>query len=255
MKKQLLLIFSILLIVSGTRSQTTKTTESTEQIWFGYFNQIRFNNKWGTWADLHLRTKEDFVNNFSQAIVRLGITYYINDATKFTIGYANVVYFPGDNHIKVTQPEHRPWQQLQWQMGFTKTRLMQSIRLEERYRRKIANDSTLGTGYHFNFRLRYNIWFNIPLSSKGLVPKTLSFVVNNDVHINFGKEIIYNYFDQNRFFIGFRYQFNEESNIQFGYMNIFQQLPAGNKYRSNNVARVFYFHNLDLRKKIVSQSP
>ena len=41
--------------------------------------------------------------------------------------------------------------------------------------------------------------------------------------------------------------------LQVGYMNIFQQLAAGNKYRSNHVARVFYFHNLDLRKIIMAR--
>ena len=50
--------------------------------------------------DLHLRTKEAFTINFPQAIIRLGVTYYINDATKFTLGYANVSLFPGDNHNK-----------------------------------------------------------------------------------------------------------------------------------------------------------
>jgi Protein of unknown function (DUF2490) len=255
MKRQfvsLLLFFLILLITPCAYSQTTKSIESIEQTWFGYFNQIRFSDKWGTWADLHLRTKEDFVNNFSQTIVRLGVTYYITDVTKFTIGYADVRYFPGDNHKKITQPEHRPWQQLQWQTKFTKTRLTQSIRLEERYRRKIVNDSTAGSGYNFNFRVRYNIWYDIPLSRKGIVPKALSFVVNDEVHINFGKEIVYNYFDQNRFFIGLKYQFTEHSNIQFGYMNLFQQLAAGNKYKSISAIRVFYFHNLDLRKKKAS---
>ena len=247
--KQPLLLFLYLLIVSGVYSQAAKSTEHIEQIWLGYFNQTRLSNKWGTWTDLHLRTKEDFVNNFSQAIIRVGLTYYINDATKFTLGYANVSLFPGDNHKKITQPEHRPWQQLQWHSKFTKTRLMQWIRLEERYRKKIVNDSTLGSGYSFNFRIRYNIWYDIPLSRKGLVPKALSFVANDEVHINFGKEIVYNYFDQNRFFLGLKYQFTERSNIQFGYMNLFQQLAAGNKYKSINAARVFFFQNLDLRRK------
>ena len=88
-----------------------------------------------------------------------------------------------------------------------------------------------------------------PLSKKRFQPKSLSFVVNDEVHINFGKQIVYNYFDQNRFFLGFTYHVNKHDNLQFGYMNVFQQLAAGNKYRSNHVARVFYFHNLDLRKK------
>ena len=48
-------------VVSNLFAQT-KQTESVQQVWFGYFNQTRFSNKWGTWTDLHLRTKEDFVS-------------------------------------------------------------------------------------------------------------------------------------------------------------------------------------------------
>ncbi len=133
-------------------AQTAKSTENIEQVWMGYFNQTKFSNKWGMWTDLHLRTKEDFTNNFSQAIIRLGLTYYIDNNTKLTAGYARVFLFPGDNHKDITQPEHRPWQQLQWHTAFKKTKLMQWIRLEERFRRKIANDSTLADGYNFNWR-------------------------------------------------------------------------------------------------------
>ncbi len=226
-----------------------KSTASIQQIWTGVFNQTRLSSKWGLWADLHLRTKENFTDNFSQSIIRVGITYYVNDDNKFTAGYAKVSLYPGDNHKKITQPEHRPWQQFQWHNKFSKTRLMQWIRLEERYRRKIVNDSTLGAGYSFNFRLRYNIWYDIPLTKKGVVPKSWSFVVNDEVHVNFGKQIVYNYFDQNRFFLGFKYQFAANNNIQFGYMNLFQQLSAGNSYKSIHAGRVFYFHNLDPRKK------
>ena len=126
---------------------------------------------------------------------------------------------------------------------------MQWFRLEERFRRKILNDDELAEGYGFNFRFRYNFFAQFPLSKRKFQPNTLSFVVNDEVHINFGEQIVYNYFDQNRFFLGFHYHVNKHDNLQFGYMNIFQQLAAGNQYRSVHVARVFYFHNLDLRKK------
>ena len=82
---------------------------------------------------------------------------------------------------------------------------------------------------------------------KAFAPGTFSFIVNDEVHINAGKEITYNYFDQNRFFTGFAYHLNAHDNIQVGYMNMFQQLAAGNRYRMIHVARLFYFHNLDLR--------
>ena len=227
----------------------TKQTEHVQQTWFGYFNQTRFSNRWGGWADLHLRTKEDFVSDLSQSIIRLGLTYYIKDDTKLTAGYAYVSHFPADNHKNVTMPEHRPWQQLQWHTRTSKMRLMQWVRLEERFRRKILNDEELAEGYNFNFRVRYNFFSMFPLHKKNFQPGTLSFVVNDEVHINFGKQIVYNYFDQNRFFVGFAYHVNKHDNIQLGYMNVFQQLASGYRYRSNHVGRLFYFHNLDLRKK------
>lgn len=227
----------------------TKQTETVEQIWLAYNNQTRFSKKWGSWTDIHLRTKEDFVKDFSQSILRFGLTYYLNDDTKLTAGYAYVSHYPAEGHENVTQPEHRPWQQLQWHSKYSKLRLMQWFRLEERFRRKVKDDDELADGYNFNFRMRYNISFQLPLSQKKFQPGTLSFVVNDEAHINFGKQIVYNYFDQNRFFLGFAYHTNKTDNLQFGYMNVFQQLAAGNKYKMAHVARVFYFHNLDLRKK------
>jgi hypothetical protein len=81
--------------------------------------------------------------------------------------------------------------------------IRQWIRPVQRYRRKIANDSTLGAGYNFNFRVRNSFLLQIPLGKNGPGPNNLSLVMNDEIHINFGKEIIYNYFDQNRFFLGF----------------------------------------------------
>ena len=230
-------------------AQTTKSTEHPEQIWLGYFNQSRFSSKWGMWTDLQLRTKDGFTDNFSQAIIRLGLTYYLTDNTKITLGYGNIFIFPGDNHSLITRHEHRPWQQIQWHTKYSRNRMMQWIRLEERYRQKILNDSTLAGGFNFNWRLRYNIWYEVPLVKDGALPNSLSLIVNDELHISFGKEVVYNYFDQNRFFLGLKYQFTKSSNIQAGYTNVFQQVAAGNKYRNINGARIFFFQNFDLRKE------
>jgi Protein of unknown function (DUF2490) len=236
-------------MVSDTLQAQTKQTEHVEQIWAGYFNQTRFSNKWGGWLDVQLRTKDDFVKDLSLSLNRIGLTYYLNYDTKLTAGYAFVNFFPGDNHKDISQPEHRPWQQVQWHTKYPKLRLMQWVRLDERFRRKIANDSTLASGYSFNWKLRYNFFMGIPLNKKPFAPKTFSAVINNEVHVNFGKQIVYNYFDQNRFFLGFAYHTNATDNLQFGYMNVFSQMASGNRYRSINSFRVFYFHNVDLRKK------
>ncbi len=252
MQRLNILIAILLLALPMCSFAQQKQITEEEQVWLGYFNQTRFAEKWGVWTDIHLRTKEDFFTQYSQALARIGLTYYLNNDTKLTAGYAYVNHFPSDNHKNISQPEHRPWQQLQWHTRYSRLRLMQWFRLEERFRRKILNDDQLANGYQFNFRGRYNILSQFALGAQPFKPGTLSFVLSNEVFVNFGKGIVYNTFDQNRFFAGFAYHVNSHDNLQFGYMNVFQQLASGKNYRSNHVARVFYFHNLDWRKKQIA---
>jgi hypothetical protein len=247
--KKLFLLFSVLFASIVLHAQTSKKVTDVQQLWFAYLNQTRFSNRWGAWTDLHLRTQADFTNKLSQSIVRVGLTYYLNDATKATLGYAYVNHFPAEGHEDISRPEHRIWQQLQWHTKYPRTRLMQWFRLEERFRRKIANDSTLAEGHNFNFRMRYNIFYEIPVTKNPSEPFALSAVLNDELHINFGKQVVYNYFDQNRFFVGLKFNINARDNVQLGYMNVFQQLPAGNTFRNTHAVRLFYSQNLDLRRK------
>lgn len=224
-----------------------KQTSSVQQAWFGYLTQTRLSKRWGLWFDAHLRTKEDFFTNFSTSIVRPGVTYYFADNSKLTVGYGWINNFPGDIHPNVLRPEHRIWQQYQWLTKYQRVRTSQYIRLEERYRRKILNDQQLAEGYNFNYRLRYNFLMTVPLGN--LSSSKWSVVFNDEAMVNFGKEVVNNYFDQNRFFVGFAYNTNSTDNLQFGYLNVFSQLAAGNRYRSIHAPRIYYNHNLDLRKK------
>src|SRR5687767_11347714 len=163
-----------------------KQTVTMEQVWLGYFNQTRFSNKWGLWFDAHIRTKDDFFSKYSTAATRLGLTYFINDDTRLTAGYAFFNFFPADNHKEISQPEHRAWQQLQWQTRYRRISTVQRLRLEERFRRKIASDSALGNGYNFNWRARYSFLLQVPLGKKLPLTNFFSFVVNDEVLLNFG---------------------------------------------------------------------
>ena len=245
--KNFFIVILFLLPYKSTIAQSKKVNQF-NQIWAGYINQTRLSNRWGFHAEAHLRTNENFIDNLSQSVLRFGGIYYINDNTKITAGYAHFTTFSASNNTNFSTIEHRLWQQFQWFTKYPKLRLMQWIRVEERYRQKLLNDNELDNSFAFNWRIRYNILLQVPLSKKPFQQKTFSFVTNNELLINFGKEIIYNTFDQNRFFIGFFYQPNKFDNIQMGYMNIFQQLAAGNQYRSLHVAKIIYSHNLDLRK-------
>jgi hypothetical protein len=242
--KHFLLVTLILLAAPSAQAQKQYVQE--QQLWLGVFNQTRFSQHWGSWTDLHLRTHEQFVHSLFQGVARVGLTYYLTDDVRLTAGYAYVHHFPEGTRT-VGQPEHRPWQQVQWFTRFPKARLMQWVRLEERFRRQVLNNADLGEDFNFNYRTRYNAALFLPLTKAGFEPGGLQFLLNDELMVNFGEEIRYNYFDQNRLFAGLVYQVSKHAQLQGGYMHLFQQLPAGNVYRNQHSIRLFYFHNFDWR--------
>ncbi|WP_439559266.1 DUF2490 domain-containing protein [Dyadobacter sp.] len=243
MIKRFLPALILLLSITATAQKQVNTHSG---VWLGYFNQSRLTDKWGIWLDLHAR-RTDFLDRWATQIIRPGITYYANDHLRFTVGYAYARSYPAAG-LQTVRPENRLWQQVLWTSRQKRLQTQQWIRVEERFNRKIANDQ-LQDGYNFNFRFRYLLNLMVPLNRDFIEPNTLFFAFNDEVHINAGKEITYNVFDQNRLFFGLGYQFTKGLNVQVGYMNQFQQLPAGNRFNSNNVLRIFAFHNLDFRQK------
>ena len=244
MVKKYFLIISLWLCL-GPLALAQKQIENREQTWIAYFNQTRFTKRSGLWVDLHYRLTGDFINQKSVSINRLAYIYYLSDQVRLMAGYAYVKQF-GLSAGATDIPEHRPWQQIQWLEKKNGFNLAQFFRIEERYRRRVVNGELIND-HDFNWRFRYSFALTLPLKGKVTGPKTPFLFFNNEVHLNAGKNIVNNYFDQNRFFVGFGYQFTSNLNAHIGYLNVFQQLPAGNQYVNINALRLFIFHNIDLR--------
>jgi hypothetical protein len=161
------------------------------------------------------------------------------------VGYVFANHFPSKG-LGTSRPEHRPWQQILWNQKYSGLTTLQSLRFEQRFNRKIIND-VLQDDYNFNYRLRYNMAFYVPLKGKEIVAKTPFAIIANEVFVNFGRQIVYNTFDQNRFFVGLGYQITAHMNVHLGYMNIFQQETSGNNYFSTHAVRLYLYHSFDLR--------
>ncbi|GAA4399442.1 DUF2490 domain-containing protein [Nibrella viscosa] len=249
MKKHVLILLTLVLSTQ-VQAQTipAKIVNPQQQLWVAYFNQIRFSNRWGFWLDVHARRTGDFIERWSTQIFRPGITYYLSDQVRLTAGYAYVLHYPQTDGVAV-RPEHRPWQQINWSGRFGKLHTNQWIRLEERYNRRM-NGNELGEGYRFNYRFRYNLTVQVPLKGDRIQPGVLNFAMQDELHVNAGRQITYNYFDQNRLFIGLAYPFTKSFLAQFGYMNVFVQQPVGNVFTNNHTIRLFLFHNLDFRQPV-----
>jgi hypothetical protein len=237
-------VLSMLLIGYLHGFAQTKQYIYGNQVWYGYYPQLRLSKHWGLWTDLELHSKEHFLEGVSQFVFRFAGTYYITDRTKLTAGYGYSNTYPADNHLFIAQPEHHAWEQLQWYTLHAKKKMMEWLRLEERYKQHVENNYTLANYYDFSYRIRYELNYQLPLSPKGVAAHQFSLALGEEIYINFGKKIVNNYFDQNRLFGGISYMVNDHDNIVLGYMNQFQQLPAGNQYKNFNVIRLSFYQNL-----------
>ena len=246
------LFFIILFYSYSIYSQDTKKVAITNQYWIGYSGQFRVSNKLNLIAESTLRSMDHSVNKLSQSLVSAALSWGVNDFVKLSVGYAYGSIFPATSKISVTKTENRLWQQIQLSNHFASKKITQGLRLEERFRRGLLTDSTLAPSNSFNFRFRYNISGDFPLSKNGWAKNRLSLILSEEIFINVGKQIVFNYFDQNRVSVGLKLKITEGNNIQLGYLDLFQQLPTGNQFRNLHVLRLNYFQDLDLRKRVKS---
>ncbi|MBK6948685.1 MAG: DUF2490 domain-containing protein [Haliscomenobacter sp.] len=243
--RPLLFLLPLLLgMEPGLHAQTLKSIDHADQVWVGYLNQTQLSTHWGFWYDMHLRSQDHWSQGFLFGMGRVGATYYASPNFKVTAGYAFLNFFPDEGHLFISQPEHRIWQQVQILSRPWKLRVLQQIRLEQRFKQKILDDSHLSDQFAYTNRARYNVILTYPFSSKS----KWSAVVSNEILINFGKNVVNNAFDQDRVFLGLGYKVAPNANLQAGYLYTIQQSSKGYQYKQSDVVRVFLFHNLDFRK-------
>ncbi len=71
-------------------------------------------------------------------------------------------------------------------------------------------------------------------------------LVGNEIMLNAGNTISYNYFDQDRLYAGINYEINKKISLQLQYMHIWQQASNGLTLNSNEVLRFNIYHTISL---------
>lgn len=226
-------------LVAGIGSEALadgSTLSNDFRLWSPVFLTVPLSTSFIGYAEVNPRLGED-VSNLNQLILRTAIGYKLNDHWSVWQGYAwNTVYQPEFND------EHRVYQQLSYKETFPLIKIMSRSRLEERW-----IDHTGGTA----FRARTMLRVDVPLPK--MIPNT-SFVVFDEIFFNlngisngssgqrFGPEAG---FDQNRFFVGFNYEFMKQFNVDLGYqMQIINTRRDQLVNQINNTIMINLFINL-----------
>lgn len=208
-------------------------------IWLGYFNSTAFNSKWSLNTDIQFRGK-DWLAQPSQALVRSGLGYKLAEKVRVTIGLAHYRFYLNDI---VTRGEWRPWQEVLLNNDIGKVKIAHRLRAEQRFNETVLNAHPTGD-YTFNWRFRYRLDVQIPLFTKN--EKSIWLVLGDELLINAGKNIKYNYFDQNRIYLGFNFEQNKRITYQIQVMQISQQQSNGTTLDKISVIRVNVFHKIVL---------
>jgi hypothetical protein len=177
--------------------------------------------------------------------LRAAVNYWIKDNLTVAAGLGQMWVAPttsGWHHFAI---EKRIYQQGQLSSKLGKVGIVQRLRNEQRWQEKIVNDKFTNS-YKFTDRIRYLLSLNIPVSKNKYYP---SITLADELAIQFGKEVVYNTFDQNRIFIGLKQQVCKNLSFDIGYMLVYQEKASGIQYDKNNTFRWFFYYTPDLRKK------
>ncbi len=203
-------LFAVLLVVSSSAIAQTSHLGS----WNVINTKLTLSEKWSVFNELQLRS-HSFYNDHFYYEVKGGVSYAINKNFSVILGTGKyITYTVGDNFTKpITSNETRLWQQL------TMSQYLRRLKLEHRYRieqRWYSNNT-------YKNRFRYRLMAALPLNKEKIGPKTFYLASFDEIFLTNKTP----YFERNRFFFGFGYQFNKHVTVQPGYLYQFD-------YRNGN---------------------
>lgn len=214
------------------------TTNAQKQIshqslfWLGTVDNFRFSEHWGAVTDFHYRTF-DFMSHTYYYLIRGMANYYFNENLSAGIGYAHV-WSAAFTVVNPFANENRITEQVQLNSKKRNLSISNRWRLEQRWQQRIV-DHVKTNDYRFTDRIRYAIGFVYSPFKDRTLP---SFTNYEEVMIQFGKEVVYNTFDQAKFSFGIRENITPQLNIDLNYMYQYQQL-AGSQYLAENILRLY----------------
>jgi hypothetical protein len=236
--------------VSDAKAQSNaKKTVYQHQNWAQYFINMRLSGRWSLNTDVLYRWY-DLTGEPFQTGIRTGLTYHFKEPVSVTGGMVYFAHFPTVNDTMVYRPEYRPWQQLMINGKLGRLRLMHRYRFEQRWMARLHGTERTGD-YNFLFRARYQLNIQCPINKRVIDKGVFYTVAYNEIFINFGEEVVYNFFDQNRAGIGLGYQLTKSFAVLMGYQYVWQQQRAqAQVYNSTNCVRLSFTHNLDFRRMV-----
>lgn len=259
MKVTLQTFVLLLLLMAGTFNlhAQNRTKESNAIGWYAFNATFKVAEKIGIHTEYQWR-REDYITNWQQGLLRLGINYNFRPEVQLRVGYAWAETYPyGEtplNGMGRDFTEHRLFEMITLQDKIGSVNLSHRFMLEQRWVGRYSN-AALQSEDEFPFlnRARYMVRVQVPLKGNTVADKTPYIAAYNEIFIGFGKNVGENIFDQNRFGALLGYRFNSNVQMEGGYLSQIVQLGREvenkNVFQYNNGFIASLLLNFDLTKK------
>lgn len=205
--------------------------------WYNFFGTIKLDEKWGLHTEYQWR-RDNFITDWQQSLLRVGVNYQLNPMILFRIGYAWIETFPyGEipiNGMGRDFTEHRIFEMVQLSHKEGLVDFSHRFILEQRFvGRYTSPEVTAEDDFPLLQRMRYMIRLQIPLEGREIKDKTPYAALYDEIFIGFGKNVNANVFDQNRIGLLLGYRFNKNFRLEAGYLN--QIVQFGRQINGQNI--------------------
>lgn len=234
-----LFLFCCSLVCTGYlyAQQGEKEVNQQVQFWTSINTLARVSDKWGIVGDFHIR-RNNFIKDPSFYFIRFGANYWVKKNFTLVGGYGHMWLASAAADDFLFTNENRIYEQAQVSSKWGKVSVLNRLRNEQRWRQKLI-DGEKSDQWGFSNRVRYLLSFTFPVFSN---PKAPSLVLADELLVQFGKDIVYNTFDQNRLFLGMKQNLSKVMSMDFGYMLVYQQKGSGYQYDMNHTIRLFFYY-------------
>jgi hypothetical protein len=222
------------LLLLGASLLASAQTDNNANGWYMYFGDHSFGqSRFGAHLEGQWR-RADLGLQWQQLLLRPALNFQLNKKVMLTGGYGFIhTHRYGDFPARENFPEHRIYEQVQITQRFAGLDWQNRLRLEQRH--------ILGYAARYENRFRYMLRTNIPLPWQD---KRYYLGVYNEIFYNFGRNVAFNVFDQNRAYIALGRQLPKQSRLEVGFLEQTIQQRNGRVFEHNHTLQVAIYSRL-----------
>ncbi len=206
--------YIVLTLVALFLAYPVQSQNSNVGNWIIYFGNQKISKKLNWHNEVQYRNF-NFIGDMNQLLLRTGLGINLtenNNNLLLGYGFINTLKYLPNSDDKISNIEHRIYQQFITRQNFGRVYLQHRYRIEERF---LTNN--------FQMRFRYFLGLNLPLNKKVMEKDAIYLSAYNELFIN-GKN---NLFDRNRLYGALGYVPNKNFRVEVGLMA--QSLERSNR--------------------------